>query len=144
MIYDPKLVEILVQKDDQYPNDVVALSGGNLRSHFRQISRHCPTHNRHPLLYYYMGGIDSHGDQVVDIVQGFMGVLVRLSFPSSVDWPGIVPCLKECAEAMTTSFVGIWMDEISLEDALMVELRPSPIPPLRTLAIEEERCMPML
>ena len=82
MIYDPRFVELLASKSDEYPNDVVALSGGNLTSHFRQIGHSDPHHksNRHPYLYYWVGGVDSQGDPIVDIVQGFMGVVVRLSF----------------------------------------------------------------
>lgn len=81
MIYDTRLVEILSNKSHQYPEAVVALSGAPLRSNFRKIAHSNPAKmNKHPFLYYYLGGIDSSGDRKVDIVQGFMGVLVRLSF----------------------------------------------------------------
>ena len=80
MIYDPSLIQLLASKSDQYPDSVVALSGANLRSHFRQIGHSNPRKNRHPYLYYYLGGVDRFGDPLVDIVQGFMGVMVRLSF----------------------------------------------------------------
>lgn len=80
MIYDPSFVKILSDKSEEYPDCAVALSGAKLRSHFRQIGHTDPRKDHHPYLFYRVGGIDSAGDQIVDIVQGFMGVLVRLSF----------------------------------------------------------------
>lgn len=80
MIYPPRFVEVLAQKSAEFPNDVVALSGALLRSNFRQIGHTDPNKDRHPYLFYRLGGIDSFGNPFVDIVQGFMGVLVRLSF----------------------------------------------------------------
>ncbi|CAB9500611.1 expressed unknown protein [Seminavis robusta] len=80
MIYAPMFVEILANKSQSYPDSVVALSGAKLRSRFRQIGHSSPEKDRHPFIYYKLGGVDSFGDPLVDLTQGFMGVLVRLSF----------------------------------------------------------------
>lgn len=80
MVYDARLVQLLTSKSRQYPHDAVALSGSHLRSNFRQIGHTDERKNRHPNLFFHMGGVDSFDEEPVDIVQGFMGVLVRLSF----------------------------------------------------------------
>lgn len=80
VIYHPTLIEQLVRKSNHYHNACVAFSGAKLRSHFRQIGHSNEERDRHPFLYYRLGGVDSHNDTVVDIVQGFAGVVVRLGF----------------------------------------------------------------
>jgi len=81
--YDSNLVRTLVRKGIQYPDSVVAFSGCNLRSHFRQIKHKFPRslYDRHPNLYYATSGTQSlPEDEIVDVVQGFTGVLIRPHF----------------------------------------------------------------
>ncbi len=80
VIYPPRLVESLLQASEKYPDSAVAFSGCKLRSNFRQIAHSDVNKNRHPNLYFWLGGFDSHRDRVVDLVQGFTGVLVKLGF----------------------------------------------------------------
>lgn len=81
--YDGNLVRALVNKSEEYPNATVAFSGCSLRSHFRQISHKFPRkeYDKHPNLYYPLSGSPSlPEDEMVDIVQGFSGVLVQPQF----------------------------------------------------------------
>lgn len=83
VLYHRDLVRTLVTKGLEYPDSVVALSGCTLKSHFRQIKHQFPRsiYDTHPNLYYRLSGTDSlPNDEVVDIVQGFAGVLVRPPF----------------------------------------------------------------
>lgn len=83
VIYHKDLVRTLVDKSVEYPDSVVALSGCTLKSNFRQISHNFPRgrYDKHPNLYYPLSGTQSlPEDEVVDIVQGFAGVLIQPSF----------------------------------------------------------------
>eukprot|EP00569_Conticribra_weissflogii_P011766 CAMPEP_0171387390 /NCGR_PEP_ID=MMETSP0879-20121228/39975_1 /TAXON_ID=67004 /ORGANISM="Thalassiosira weissflogii, Strain CCMP1336" /LENGTH=360 /DNA_ID=CAMNT_0011899715 /DNA_START=214 /DNA_END=1294 /DNA_ORIENTATION=+ len=87
VIYPPRLVESLVKASNKYPERAVAFSGCKLRSFGVQASFAFPSNcnsdinkNRHPNLYFWLGGFDSHRDRIVDIVQGFTGVLIKIKF----------------------------------------------------------------
>lgn len=80
MIYPPFLVESLSKAADRHPDSAVAFSGARLRDRFRQIRHTDPELDVHPNLYFYAGGLDAKSDKRVDIVQGFMGVVVRPRF----------------------------------------------------------------
>ena len=83
VIYHKDLVRTLMTKGLEYPDSLVALSGCTLKSHFRQITHQFPRelYDKHPNLYYRLSGTESlPSDEVVDIVQGFAGVLVRPAF----------------------------------------------------------------
>jgi len=86
VIYGPDVIHRLVLKGMEYPDSVVAFSGCTLRSNFRQVAHQFPRtlYDQHPNLYFQTSGTDSLlEDEIVDIVQGFMGVLVR---PHFFDW----------------------------------------------------------
>eukprot|EP00579_Thalassiosira_antarctica_P004648 CAMPEP_0201896606 /NCGR_PEP_ID=MMETSP0902-20130614/44963_1 /ASSEMBLY_ACC=CAM_ASM_000551 /TAXON_ID=420261 /ORGANISM="Thalassiosira antarctica, Strain CCMP982" /LENGTH=321 /DNA_ID=CAMNT_0048429245 /DNA_START=319 /DNA_END=1284 /DNA_ORIENTATION=- len=80
VIYPPHLVHSLYRASERHPKSAVAFSGSKLRSHFRQIKHSHERRDCHPNLYFRVGGVDCHEDREVDIVQGFMGVMVRLGF----------------------------------------------------------------
>lgn len=80
VIYPPHLVQSLYLASERHPKSAVAFSGSKLRSHFRQIKHSNERRDCHPNLYFRLGGVDCHKDLEVDIVQGFMGVMVRLGF----------------------------------------------------------------
>jgi len=83
VIYDSVLIQNLVQKGLEYPDSAIGFNGCNLRSHFRQVSHRFPKakYDRHPNLYYITSGTKSlRKDEIVDVVQGFTGVLIRPQF----------------------------------------------------------------
>jgi len=83
VIYHNDLVKTLVTKSFEYPDSVIALSGAKLKSHFRQIAHRFPRkrYDKHPNLYFVLSGSESLlKDEIVDVVQGFAGVLVVPSF----------------------------------------------------------------
>lgn len=80
MIYPRFLVESLSKASDRHPDSAVAFSGARLRDRFRQIRHTDARLDVHPNLYFYVGGLDAKSDMKVDIVQGFMGVVVRPRF----------------------------------------------------------------
>ncbi len=83
VLYHKNVVKTLVEKSEEYPDSVVALSGCTLRSHFRQIAHRFPRQkfDKHPNLYFVLSGSESlTNDETVDVVQGFAGVLVKPSF----------------------------------------------------------------
>ena len=83
VLYHKNVVKTLVEKSEEYPDSVVALSGCTLRSHFRQIAHRFPRQkfDKHPNLYFVLSGSESlTNDETVDVVQGFAGVLVKSSF----------------------------------------------------------------
>ena len=94
VIYHNDLVKTLVTKSFEYPDSVIALSGAKLKSHFRQITHRFPRgrYDKHPNLYYLLSGSESLlNDEIVDVVQGFAGVLVS---PSFFDIPTIFELVK--------------------------------------------------
>lgn len=95
VIYDENLVHNLVHKGLEYPDSLIGFSGCKLRSHFRQINHKFPRlrYDRHPNLYYQLSGTESlqGGDEIVDVVQGFAGVLIR---PSFFEWQSFLDLVR--------------------------------------------------
>ena len=78
VIYEPKLLELLVKASLSSENQVIAMSGAKLRSNFRQIKHTQATKDKFPNLFFHMSA-PSHPNQrplQVDIVQGFAGVCI--------------------------------------------------------------------
>jgi len=80
MIYAPHTIQSLILASELHAQSAIAFSGAKLRSNFRQIRHSDISKDCHPNLYFYMGGLDCYEDRAVDIVQGFMGVVVQPHF----------------------------------------------------------------
>lgn len=80
MIYAPHTIQSLILASELHEQSAIAFSGAKLRSNFRQIRHSDISKDCHPNLYFYMGGLDCYEDRAVDIVQGFMGVVVQPRF----------------------------------------------------------------
>jgi len=82
-IYPSNLLETLYNKSLEYPNNALCLSGGMLRTHFRQIGHTNLQHNHYPYVFMEISGTPTllgGKDHAVDIAQGFCGVLVKPKF----------------------------------------------------------------
>ena len=86
-------MESLIRKGLEFPDSVAAFSGYTRRSHFRQIRHGSPRsrYDQHPNLYYLLSGTESlPDDEIVDVVQGFTGVLIRPRYFHYVDFLSLV------------------------------------------------------
>jgi len=81
VFYPPHFIEALYNKSIQYPDEVVAFSGSRLRSNFSKIGHTDPNKDRFPYLFFQISGHRTfYGEKPVDIVQGFLGVIVQPRF----------------------------------------------------------------